>query len=119
METTIILAIAGEFSSTDFSLWGLVLTRTTTRRLNRLRKKGPTPFCHSERSEESLFLFMELNRREILRFAQNDKINYFFRSLFSLRGFASRQIRKPQASSGMPGFRNLKSPDNRYLTAGI
>src|ERR1700674_3115482 len=53
-------------------------------RLNRLRKKGPTPFCHSERSEESLFLFMELNRREILRFAQNDKINYFFRSLFSL-----------------------------------
>src|SRR6202521_101198 len=56
-------------------------------RLNRLRKKGPTPFCHSERSEESLFLFMELNRREILRFAQNDKINYFFRRLFSLPVF--------------------------------
>jgi hypothetical protein len=31
--------------------------------------------------EESLFPFMELNRREILRFAQNDKVNYFFRSL--------------------------------------
>src|SRR5271165_2227887 len=32
-------------------------------------------FCHSERSEESLFLFMGVNLREILRFAQNDKIN--------------------------------------------
>ncbi|HLJ24298.1 MAG TPA: hypothetical protein VKT71_09345 [Candidatus Acidoferrales bacterium] len=29
--------------------------------------------CHSERSEESLFVFFShLNRREILRFAQND-----------------------------------------------
>jgi hypothetical protein len=44
-------------------------------------EKGPHSFCHSERSEESLFLFMELNRREIPRFARNDKINYFFRSL--------------------------------------
>jgi len=41
--------------------------------------------CHSERSEESRFLFMELNRIEILRFAQNDKINYFFLRLRSLR----------------------------------
>jgi hypothetical protein len=30
-------------------------------------------FCHSERSEESLFLFMGQNQGEILRFAQNDK----------------------------------------------
>jgi hypothetical protein len=44
-------------------------------------EKGPHTFCHSERSEESLFLFMGLDRREILRFAQNDKIDYFFRSL--------------------------------------
>jgi hypothetical protein len=43
--------------------------------------KGLYFFCHSERSEESLFLFMELNRREIPRFARNDKTNYFFRSL--------------------------------------
>jgi hypothetical protein len=28
---------------------------------------------------------MESNRREIPRFARNDKINHFFRSLFSLR----------------------------------
>jgi hypothetical protein len=48
-------------------------------------EKGLYSFCHSERSEESLFLFMQLNRREILRFAQNDKVNYFFRSLLSLR----------------------------------
>jgi hypothetical protein len=50
-------------------------------------KKGSHSFCHSERSEESLFLFMGLNRREIPRFARNDKINYFFRSLFSLSAF--------------------------------
>src|SRR5579862_6704433 len=42
------------------------------------------PFCHSERSEESLFLFLNLIRKEIPRFAQNDKINYSFRSLLSL-----------------------------------
>jgi hypothetical protein len=40
-------------------------------------EKGLHCFCHSERSEESLFLFMGLNRREIPRFAQNDKMNYF------------------------------------------
>jgi hypothetical protein len=32
-----------------------------------------------------LFLILHLNRREILRFAQNDKTRHFFRSLFSLR----------------------------------
>jgi hypothetical protein len=41
--------------------------------------------CLTERdNRKSLFLFMESNRREIPRFARNDKINYFFRSLFSL-----------------------------------
>src|ERR1700683_3032129 len=50
-------------------------------------EKVPHTFCHSERSEESLFLFMRLNQREIPRFARNDKIDYVFRSLFSLRGF--------------------------------
>jgi hypothetical protein len=29
---------------------------------------------------------LSLNPREILRFAQNDKINYFFRGPFSLSG---------------------------------
>src|SRR6202521_1757972 len=63
-------------------------------------EKGPPPFCHSERSEESLFLFMELNRREILRFAQNDKINYFFRSLFSLSHLGPRlEAEKRQAKA--------------------
>jgi len=46
-------------------------------------EKAPPSFCHSERSEESLFLYLNLNRREIPRFARNDKINYFLRSLFS------------------------------------
>jgi hypothetical protein len=34
--------------------------------------------CHSERSEESLFVFyLNLNRREIPRFAQNDGTKHF------------------------------------------
>src|SRR5258708_15295380 len=41
---------------------------------------SPQPFCHSERSEESLLLFMSRNRREIPRSARNDKIKYFFSS---------------------------------------
>jgi len=43
--------------------------------------KTPHTFCHSERSEESLFPFTGLNLGEILRSAQNDKIIYFFRRL--------------------------------------
>jgi len=43
--------------------------------------KTPHSFCHSERSEESLFLFMGLNLGEILRSAQNDKVTHFFRRL--------------------------------------
>ncbi len=34
-----------------------------------------------------MFLFLHLNRREILRFAQNVRTRPFFRSLFSLRVF--------------------------------
>jgi len=53
--------------------------------------KKPQPFCHPERSEESLILFMGLNLREIPRSARNDKIEYFFSSLglpekLSIRG---------------------------------
>jgi hypothetical protein len=62
----------------------MVFVAPASRRLRAIEaaEKGPHSFCHSERSEESLFLFMELNRREIPRFARNDKINYFFRSLY-------------------------------------
>src|SRR5580692_6149121 len=39
-------------------------------------------FCHSERSEESLFLFAGRSPGEIPRFARNDKkLRHFFRSL--------------------------------------
>src|SRR5712692_1875660 len=41
----------------------------------------------SEAKNLSLFLFLYLNRREILRFAQNDRTRPFFRSLFSLLVF--------------------------------
>jgi len=35
----------------------------------------------SEAKNLSLFLFLYLNRREILRFAQNEKTRHFFRNL--------------------------------------
>src|SRR6266481_7779176 len=65
-----------------------------TGRLEKAAEKGPHSFCHSERSEESLFLFSGSNRREIPRFARNDKINLFFRNLFSrdLQGCKSRAL---------------------------
>jgi|SRR5579872_517618 len=45
--------------------------------LQRFRKNPIS--CHSERSEESLLVFscLHVNRREILRFAQNDKTKRF------------------------------------------
>src|SRR5579863_878484 len=56
-------------------------------------EKGPHSFCHSERSEESLFLFMGLYRREIPRFARNEKINYFFRSLKSACAITPQRLK--------------------------
>jgi hypothetical protein len=38
----------------------------------------------SEAKNLSLFFLLYLNRREILRFAQNDRVSHFFRRLFSL-----------------------------------
>src|SRR5579863_2670313 len=64
-------------------------------RASQAAEKGPHSFCHSERSEESLFLFLGFNRREIPRFARNDKINYFFRSLGSLRVLDSLDRKHP------------------------
>jgi len=85
--------------------------------------------CHSERSEESLFPFMELNRREILRFAQNDKVNYSFRSLLgkpvnkgqytgdALQRLVGPSDCSPHVSDGatvisQPFFRLLEVPSN-------
>ena len=46
------------------------------------RAKNNSPhFCHSEQNEESLFHFVKLNRREIPRFARNDKKHYLVRGL--------------------------------------
>jgi hypothetical protein len=50
------------------------------RRLNNLRKTHNAVIL-SEAKNLSLFLLQYLNRREILRFAQNDRTNHFFRSL--------------------------------------
>ena len=46
-------------------------------------RKNIAPFCLSERSEESLFLFLKIKRGEIPRFGRNKKITRFFRTLFS------------------------------------
>ena len=66
------------------SACGFLREQGKTQQPEAAAENGPHSFFHSEvaaATEESLFLFMELNRREIPRFAQNDKINYFFRSL--------------------------------------
>jgi hypothetical protein len=73
------------------------LSEVKRKQAEQAAEKGPHSFCHSERSEESLFLFMGLNRREIPRFARNDKINYLFRSLFSL---SSSRILKFKKKTG-------------------
>jgi hypothetical protein len=49
----------------------------------------------SEAKNLSSFLFLYLNRREILRFAQNDGTWPFFRSLFRLWGFVLAAKRQP------------------------
>jgi hypothetical protein len=39
-----------------------------------------------------LFVLLYLNRREILRFAQNDRTSHFFRGLFSLCPFVCELV---------------------------
>src|ERR1700687_2107844 len=78
-----------------------------TSRQKRLRKKY---VCHTERSEESLCA-LDLNRREILRFAQNDTKTDFFRSLFSLWGSAKGP--RPPASA------KIHVPARTYIPAKI
>jgi hypothetical protein len=53
----------------------------------------------SEAKNLSLIVFLYLNRREILRFAQNDKTRHFFRNLFSLFGFFAHRSETPQAEA--------------------
>jgi len=52
----------------------------------------------SEAKNLSLFFFLYLNRREILRFAQNDKTKHFFRSLFSVIFRIFRKFNGPSGS---------------------
>jgi hypothetical protein len=55
----------------------------------------------SEAKNLSLFLFLYLNRREILRIAQNDKTRHFVRTLFSHAVKHAEQMRleRPRKSS--------------------
>jgi hypothetical protein len=58
------------------------------------------------RAEESLF-FLCLNQREIPRFARNDKITYFFRSLFRLWGLVLAWT-NPHRLKPAPLFASIK-----------
>src|SRR5579863_5170352 len=82
-------------SRTGFSLSDFRWDAAKTKQAKEAAEKGLYSFCHSERTEESLFPFMELNRREILRFARNDNVSYFFRSLFSLSPCKGTEREKP------------------------
>jgi hypothetical protein len=54
---------------------------------------------------------MGLNRREIPRFARNDKINYFFRSLFGLPQFSSSCKLKTQQAEACSTLITGNSPE--------
>jgi hypothetical protein len=76
-------------------------------------EKVPEPFCHSEGSEESYFLFLNLIPEEIPRFARNGKINDFFRSLYKFLA-SSRNSRSkwdddtPRANEVASVFQNAR-----------
>src|SRR5258708_6822842 len=73
---------------------GSIPVTSTNFRFHRLREKngqqvrlracgkGAPSFCHSERSEESLFDLSPGREGEIPSFVRNDKMGYFFRSVF-------------------------------------
>src|SRR5580700_10240809 len=73
----------------------------------------------SEAKNLSLFLFLYLNRREILRFAQNDKTRHFFRSLFSLWvfGLARTNPRRLKPASLRP--KNKNPTASKVLAVGF
>jgi hypothetical protein len=62
----------------------------------------------SEAKNLSLFLFLNLNRREILRFAQNDKTRHFFRSLE--RVGVARDVLWRRRDAGATNSRNFLPP---------
>src|ERR1700693_5049876 len=59
-------------------LSGRILLHLCHANSSRMPRKKCPPFCHSERSEESLFLFLSSIRREIPCSARNDKMHHFF-----------------------------------------
>jgi hypothetical protein len=61
------------------SVWGFI-ARIKPRKLKRVRKKGSTRLVILSEAR-SLSSIYPHEKKEILRFAQNDKVNYFFRSL--------------------------------------
>ena len=68
------------------ALWPLRrMSASSKKRLGKseILEKVPYHFCHSERSEESLFDLSPGKEREIPRFARNDKRNCILRSLKS------------------------------------
>jgi len=66
-------------------------------------------------ARRGISLFLHLNRREIPRFARNDKINYFFRSPFSQSmALGSRRWRRRPAGGFLARWQNpVKSPAGR------
>src|SRR4029077_14351019 len=71
----------------------------------------------SEAKNLSLFLLLYLNRREILRFAQNDRTRPFFRSLFSLSPFARGRPNPRQAEDRPTHLRRLAMPARQRMSA--
>jgi hypothetical protein len=70
-------------------------------RLNTLQKNQNVVIL-SEAKNLSVFLCLHLDRREILRFAQNDKRKYFFRGLWSCGPHGFLVLPQPLGPRALP-----------------
>ncbi len=71
--------------------------KTGTSEAKQAAEKPTLSVIPSEARNLSFFVFLQLNRREIPRFARNDKIKYFFRALYSRTHFVELMSRlKPR-----------------------
>jgi len=74
-------------------------------------------FCHSERSEESLH-FLENSNTGILRFAQDDSIGAFFRSLISPRSPTDGEIGPAESGGAEPSLIDFQALGEEGNTFG-
>jgi hypothetical protein len=83
-QITSIIQIDNHLSSTRGKGLKPLFVRLLNVAAEQVAEKRTISVIPSEARNLSFFIFLQLNRREIPRFARNDRLKYFFRSLFSL-----------------------------------